>query len=70
MRLSRVAPGLYISDACRYFWATAPFIGRSMKNVENCEGGPIDHGADAVDMPVSSSRIRNRSRAFNPHFSR
>jgi hypothetical protein len=48
MRLSRVAPGLYISDACRYFWATAPFIGRSMKNVENSEGGPIDHGADAV----------------------
>ena len=40
--------GLYVSDACTYFWSTAPFIGRSMRNVEDCEGGQIDHGVDAV----------------------
>jgi hypothetical protein len=41
-------PGLYLSDACQYFWSTAPFIGRSQRNIEDCEGGQIDHGADAV----------------------
>lgn len=41
-------PGLYVSDACQYFWQSAPFIGRSQRNVEDCEGGNIDHGVDAV----------------------
>lgn len=41
-------PGLYISDACRYFWSTAPFVPRSQKNVEDLEGGNIDHGCDAA----------------------
>jgi hypothetical protein len=41
-------PGLYVSDACRYFWQTAPFIARSITKPEDCEGGRIDHGVDAL----------------------
>ena len=41
-------PGLYVSDACGYFWQTAPFIARSITKPEDCEGGRIDHGVDAL----------------------
>jgi hypothetical protein len=41
-------PGLYVSDDCRYFWQTAPFIARSITKPEDCEGGRIDHGVDAL----------------------
>jgi hypothetical protein len=39
--------GLYVSDACRYFWQTVPFLSRSMRNPEDCVGA-LDHGADAA----------------------
>lgn len=47
-------PGLYVSDACRYFWNTAPFIARSLTKPEDCEGGRIDHGVDAMRYGVIS----------------
>jgi len=40
-------PGLYVSDACRYFWQSVPFLARSTRNPEDCDGA-LDHGADAA----------------------
>ena len=39
--------GLYVSDACRNFWNTVPFLARSMRNPEDCDGA-LDHAADAA----------------------
>ncbi len=40
-------PGLYISRACEYFWATVPYLARDEKRLEDvCSSGP-DHAADA-----------------------
>lgn len=41
-------PGLYVSRACGYFWATVPFLARDQKRVEDLDSGGIDHGADAA----------------------
>jgi hypothetical protein len=30
-------PGLYISRACEYFWATVPYLARDQKRVEDCD---------------------------------
>lgn len=40
-------PGLYISRACEYFWATVPFLDRDAKRVEDVDSSGPDHGADA-----------------------
>jgi hypothetical protein len=39
-------PGLFVSDKCRYWFETVPFLSRSMRHPEDLEG-ICDHGADA-----------------------
>ena len=41
-------PGLYISRACEYFWATVPYLARDQKRVEDVDSNGPDHAADAV----------------------
>lgn len=41
-------PGLYVSRACEYFWATVPYLARDQKRVEDVDSSGPDHGADAV----------------------
>ena len=41
-------PGLYISRACSYFWATVPYLARDPKRVEDLDSSGPDHAADAV----------------------
>jgi hypothetical protein len=41
-------PGLYISRACQYFWATVPYLARDQKRIEDVDSSGPDHGADAV----------------------
>jgi hypothetical protein len=40
-------PGLYVSRACEYFWATVPYLARDQKRVEDVDSTGPDHGADA-----------------------
>lgn len=40
-------PGLYVSRACEYFWATVPYLARDQKRVEDVDSGGADHAADA-----------------------
>lgn len=40
--------GLYISRGCEYWWATAPFIGRDPKKIEDVDSQSFDHGVDAI----------------------
>ena len=41
-------PGLYVSRACEYFWATAPYLARDPKRIEDLDSSGADHGCDAV----------------------
>lgn len=41
-------PGLYISRAAEYFWATVPYLGRDQKRIEDVDTSGPDHAADAV----------------------
>lgn len=41
-------PGLYVSRACTYFWATVPYLARDQKRVEDVDSSGPDHAADAV----------------------
>jgi len=41
-------PGLYVSHACRYWWLTAPYVGRDMKRPEDVDSSGPDHGLDAM----------------------
>lgn len=40
-------PGLYVSRACEYFWATVPTLARDEKRVEDLDSSGPDHAADA-----------------------
>ncbi len=40
-------PGLYVSRACTYFWATVPYIARDQKRAEDVDTTGPDHAADA-----------------------
>ena len=40
-------PGLYVSRACEYFWATVPTLARDQKRVEDLDSSGPDHAADA-----------------------
>ncbi len=40
-------PGLYISRACAYWWATVPTLARDLKRVEDVDSSGPDHAADA-----------------------
>ena len=39
-------PGLYVSRACEYFWATVPYLARDQKRVEDVDSSGPDHSAD------------------------
>jgi hypothetical protein len=41
-------PGLYISRACEYFWATVPHLARDQKRIEDVDSSGPDHAADAA----------------------
>jgi hypothetical protein len=41
-------PGLYVSDRCKYWWATVPHLPRSKANPEDAEKCGTDHAADAT----------------------
>lgn len=41
-------PGLWISERCKYFWRTAPFIQRDPKRPEDVDTHGNDHGIDAA----------------------
>jgi len=45
--------GLYVSDLCTGFWATVPFLSRSLRNPEDTDGA-LDHWADAARYCVIS----------------
>jgi hypothetical protein len=45
-------PGLYIARQCRYWWETAPYLGRDLKRVEDVDSRGPDHAADAVRYGV------------------
>ncbi len=40
-------PGLYVSRACEYWWATVPYLARDQKRVEDVDSSGPDHAADA-----------------------
>ena len=40
-------PGLYVSRACRGFWATVPSLPRSSRNPSDADTGACDHWADS-----------------------
>jgi hypothetical protein len=40
-------PGLYVSRACEYFWATVPHLARDQRRVEDVDSSGPDHGGDA-----------------------
>jgi hypothetical protein len=40
-------PGLYISRACEYFWATVPYLGRDPRKADDVDTRGPDHAADA-----------------------
>jgi len=46
-------PGLYISRACSYWWATVPYLARDTKRVEDVDSSGPDHGADASRYGLS-----------------
>ncbi len=41
-------PGLYVSRACEYWWATVPYLARDQRRVEDVDSSGPDHGADAT----------------------
>jgi hypothetical protein len=41
-------PGLYVSRACEYFWATVPYLARDQRRVEDVDSSGPDHAADAT----------------------
>lgn len=42
------SPGLYVSRACEYFWATVPYLGRDPKRIEDLDSRSADHAADCA----------------------
>lgn len=40
-------PGLYVSRACEYWWATVPYLARDVKRIEDIDTTGPDHAADA-----------------------
>ena len=41
-------PGLYVSRACAYFWATVPFLARDPRRPDDVDSRGPDHCADAL----------------------
>lgn len=45
-------PGLYVSRSCRYWWLTAPYVGRDLKRPEDVDSSGADHALDAMRYGV------------------
>jgi hypothetical protein len=58
-------PGLYISRACHYFWATVPYLARDPRKAEDMDSKGPDHGADAARYGVLREE---RSATMKPMF--
>ena len=56
-------PGLYVSRACAYFWATVPYLARDQKRVEDVDSSGNDHAADAARYGILRMR---RSASVEP----
>lgn len=41
-------PGMWVSESCKYFWATVPFIQRDPSRPEDCLTTGPDHAADSA----------------------
>lgn len=49
-------PGLYVSRACEYFWATTPYLARDQRRVEDVDSSGIDHAADCCRYGILYER--------------
>lgn len=49
-------PGLYITQSCKYFWDTVPFLGRDARNPEDLNSRQPDHAADAIRYACTWAR--------------
>lgn len=58
-------PGLYVSRACEYFWATVPNLARDQKRVEDVDSSGPDHAADAVRYGCLRLRRQASVQPFN-----
>jgi hypothetical protein len=47
-------PGLYISRACEYYWATVPYLARDPRRPDDVDSRGPDHAADATRYAVVS----------------
>jgi hypothetical protein len=48
--------GLYVSRACRYWWATTPFLPRDPRRPEDVDSRGPDHAADATRYGILRER--------------
>lgn len=46
------SPGMWVSERCKYFWQTVPFVQRDDSRPEDIETGGPDHAADAARYAV------------------
>ena len=49
-------PGLYISRACTYFWATVPTLARDPRRPDDVDSRGPDHAADATRYALTAER--------------
>ena len=49
-------PGLYITNSCKYFWDTVPFLGRDSRNPEDLNSKQPDHAADSIRYACTWAR--------------
>jgi hypothetical protein len=54
-------PGLWISERCRFFWMTAPFIQRDELRKEDLDTRGNDHACDAMRYAVLNVNHRAKS---------
>jgi len=46
-------PGLYVSRACEYWWATVPVLPRDPRRVDDLDSRGADHAADATRYAIT-----------------
>ena len=54
--------GLYVSRACKYFWATVPYLARDPRHPDDLDSRAPDHSADACRYAVLYQRRTGRVR--------
>ena len=45
-------PGLYVSRACAYWWATVPVLARDPRRIDDVDSRGPDHAADATRYAI------------------